>query len=137
MNPLIRFVLLPLVFSAEALAADVPGTQTDVLAKSTSSWNGSKLPRYPQGIPEITVVRLRIAPGSELPLHKHPVINAAVLLQGELEVRTHDKVLRLRSGEALVEVVNQWHSGKNIGTEPADLIIFYAGTPTQPITLKK
>ncbi len=36
-----------------------------------------------------------------------------------------------------IEVVNKWHYGKNKGRRPAELIMFYAGTPGVPITIKK
>lgn len=137
-----RRVLLGLCF-APILTATTPAadhgadTQTDVLAMSSQSWDGSNLPAYPAGTPEVTVLRLTIPPGGKLPLHQHPVINAAVLLRGEIEVATKEKSLHLKAGEALVEVVNKWHSGKNVGTSAAELVIFYAGTPDKPITVKK
>lgn len=125
-------------FGGEALAVDVlPGAQIETLAKSTASWDGRALPRYPHGTPEVTILRIRIPPGGLLPLHEHPVINAAVLLRGEVEVKTTTKTFRVHAGDGFVEVVNQWHSGKNVGNETAEFIVFYAGTPTQAITVKK
>jgi hypothetical protein len=45
----------------------------------------------------------------ELPLHKHLVINAGVLLQGELTVVAKDGgALHLEAGDSIVELVNQW-----------------------------
>src|SRR5487761_1922670 len=81
-----------------------------VLAKTGSSWNGSALPDYPKGRPEITVLSITIPPGAKLPLHEHPVINAGVLLSGELTVRTEQgATLHLKAGDPIVEVVNTWH----------------------------
>jgi len=57
---------------------------------------------------------------------------------GELTVITEDRQrLHLRAGEAIVEVVDTWHYGKNEGDEPAVIIVFYAGTKDRPITVKK
>ena len=42
---------------------------------------------------------------------------------------------RFRPGEAIVEVVDQWHYGYNDGAEIAELIVFYAGVQGQPITV--
>lgn len=110
----------------------------DVLAKTSLSWDGSPLPDYPSGAPLITILKIKIQPGVILPLHQHPVINAGVLLKGKLTVITEDyKILHLKSGESIVEVVNKWHYGKNEGNETAELIMFYAGTEGAPITLKK
>ena len=121
-----------------AVAFEDRAVQVEPLAKSAESWNGTLLPAYPAGQPEITVLRIRIAPGARLPMHKHPVINAAVMLAGDLTVVTEaGRTLRLRQGDAIVEVVDQWHYGYNDGTEFADLIVFYAGVQGQPITVNR
>src|SRR3546814_5661524 len=93
--------------------------KTEVLAKSSNSWDGSPLPEYPKGTPEVSILKITIAPGAELPMHKHPVINAGVLLSGELTVITEGhKVKHLKPGEALIELVDKWHYGKNEGKVP-------------------
>ncbi len=109
-----------------------------VLAKSTHSWNGNAMPAYPEGIPEVTILRIQIPTGVTLPWHTHPVINAGVLISGELTVTTRSgKVLEMKAGDPIVEVTDTWHYGKNQGTEPADIIVFYAGIKGNPITIKE
>jgi quercetin dioxygenase-like cupin family protein len=131
-------IFLVLLVSGPALALDTANIQVQVLAKTGKSWNGKELPRYPKGKPEITVLRIRIPPGAELPLHEHPVINAGVLLRGELTVITQNhQTLHLKAGDPIVEVVDTWHFGVNEGKTPAEIIVFYAGTPDLPITVKK
>jgi quercetin dioxygenase-like cupin family protein len=126
-----------LLLSGNVPAADYGAIKTDVLAKTGKSWDNKPLPRYEKGKPEITILRIKIPPGETLPMHKHPVINAGVLISGELTVITNDnKVLRLKAGDAIVEVVNKKHYGKNEGKETAEIIVFYAGTPKKPITVK-
>lgn len=120
--------------------ASVAGTEKNlestVLAKSVSSWNGDMLPVYPAGQPEISVLRIKIPPGASLPVHKHPVINAGFMLEGELTVQTESgAVLHLKAGEAIVEVVDTWHSGRNEGSVPAEIVVFYAGTESKPVTV--
>lgn len=111
--------------------------QVTVLTKSTSSWNGSELPHYPQGQPEITILRITVPPKSRLPVHEHPVINAGVLLRGQLTVVTKDnEILHLKAGDPIVELVNKPHFGENEGDEPAEIIVFYAGIKDRPITTK-
>jgi len=127
-----------LLLSSYSFAKELNAVQTDVLAKTRLSWDGSHLPDYPKGTPEITILRFKIPPGAQLPLHKHQVINAGVLLSGELTVVTEDnRTLHLKAGESLVEVVNKWHYGRNDGNETAELVVFYAGAPDTPITIKK
>ncbi len=119
-------------------ARDANSSEVETLAKSTSSWNGEALPGYPQGRPEVTILKLTIPPRTELPWHKHPFINAGVLLSGELTVVTRDgKTLHLKAGDALVELVNTWHHGINDGDVPAEIIVFYAGIKDLPITIKQ
>ena len=108
------------------------------LVKSTVSWNGQPLPAYQTGTPEITILKITIPPHHTLPLHKHPVINAGVLLKGELTVITESgKVLNLKPNDPIVEVVDTWHYGRNDGDKPAEIIVFYAGSKNEPITTKK
>ncbi len=118
-------------------AGDVENVSVEVLSKTGVSWNGDPLPAFPAGKPEITILRITIPAGTSLPLHKHPVINAGVLITGELTVVTDDgKRLHLKSGDSIVEVVNKWHYGINEGKVPAEIIVFYAGTKGTPISVK-
>jgi quercetin dioxygenase-like cupin family protein len=66
------------------------------------------------------------------------VINAGVLINGELTVVTEDgSTLHLKAGNTIVEVVKKWHYGKNEGNEPAEIIVFYAGIQGIPISIKE
>jgi len=138
MKRIYLILCLVLLLSGNGSGKDVSGVTTEVLSKSGSSWDGNILPDYPRGKPEITILRITIPPGSVLPLHKHPVINAGVLLSGELTVVTEGgSTLHLKAGQAIVEVVDTWHHGKNEGDAPAEIIVFYAGTMDGPITIKE
>lgn len=57
-----------------------------VVADAATSWDGVCLPAYPAGAPRLSVVRFTVEPRARLPLHRHPVINAGMVLQGELTV---------------------------------------------------
>jgi len=138
MKRLLCIICLTLLLSGNVSAADTNGVAADVLSKTGSSWDGATLPDYTNGKPEITILRIKIPPGAMLPMHKHPVINAGVLLSGELTVVTEDgRILHLKGGEAIVEVVNTWHYGKNEGNKPTEIIVFYAGRVGTPITVNK
>ena len=113
-----------------------PSTVARELVKTTQSWDGKDLPSYPQGQPEVTILRITIPPGTRLDTHRHPVINAGVLVSGQLTVVTTDgKSLYLKAGDPIVEVVNTLHYGINQGDVPAEIIVFYAGTLGVPITV--
>ena len=40
-----------------------------------------------------------------------------------------------REGEALIEVVNTIHTGRALGTQPVELVVFYAGVEGSPTTV--
>jgi quercetin dioxygenase-like cupin family protein len=106
------------------------------LVKTTRSWDGQSLPAYPQNQPQVTILRISIPAGARLETHRHPVINAGVLLSGQLTVLTRDgKTLHLTAGDPIVEVVNTLHYGINQGAVPAEIVVFYAGTIGTPITV--
>lgn len=106
------------------------------LVKSTRSWDGELLPAYPSGQPEVTIKRILIPAGARLESHTHPVINAGVLVSGELTVVAVDgKTLRLKAGDPIVELVNKSHFGINEGKVPAEIIVVYAGTAGAPIAV--
>ena len=110
-------LLLPFLIgllSATHVSAHTSDAETtvDVIAKTTKSWNGNQLPSYLSGTPEITILRITIPPGTSLPLHIHPVINAGVMMQGALTVFTEDEqILHLKAGDPIVEVVDNRISG--------------------------
>ena len=110
--------------------------EVTTLAKTTASWNGAQLPKYPDGNPEITILKIVVPPKTKLSLHKYSEINAGVLLKGNLTVVSKDNdTLNLKAGESIIELVNAWHYGENLGTEPAEIIVFYAGVEGTPITV--
>ena len=116
--------------------AGEPRITVEELVKSAKSWDGQLLRAYPPGQPEITILRIRVPPGARLEPHRHPVINAGVLLSGQLTVVTAEgKTLHLRAGDPIVEVVDTLHSGMNPGTVPAEIIVLYAGVVGTPVTV--
>lgn len=116
-------------------AAGDSGIEVSELARTERSWDGNPLPPYPNGRPEVRILSITVPPGEKLAVHRHPVINAGVLLSGHLRVHTLDgEVLDLKAGEAIVEVVGTWHWGESLGDTPAHIVVFYAGEVDLPIT---
>jgi len=144
MKKIIVPACLALILCGNATAADMHDEQhsgaykTETLAKSSKAWDGSPLPEYLRGTPEVAVLKITIAPGQQLPMHKHPVINAGVILSGELTVFTEDnKTLHLKPGEALIELVGKWHYGKNEGKVPVEIVVFYASVVGKELAIGK
>lgn len=123
------------VFKKEVLNSAAPESIT--LIESGVSWNGDSLPNYPVGKPKISILKITIPAHSELPLHFHPTINAGVLLSGELDViDEHGNLLKMKTGDPIIEVVNTIHTGINKGDVPVEIVVFYAGTEGVKITEK-
>lgn len=121
-----------------AFAEKQPEVEVEVLVESGKSWDGARLPSYPAEKPEITVLKVVIPVQGTVDWHKHPAINACYVMAGELTVEAEDgEELNVRKGDAFVELVNQWHCGRNRGREPVELIVFYAGKRGEPLTIKK
>ena len=133
------FIVLALALAVPSWGDDTLGALQSVtveeLVKSQNAWNGTPLPPYGSGTPEISVVRVTLQPGASLPMHVHPQATAGVLLQGQLEVRTPSGARRLiNPGDALIELVNEPHGGASVGVEPAVILVVYAGIAGQPVT---
>jgi quercetin dioxygenase-like cupin family protein len=127
----IRYLAVGLIclMSASAIAETKPEAKFTTLAQSDEMWDGTDLPAYPKTRPQITVQKVTLAPKGVVPWHKHPTILACYVVSGDLTVTLEDgEELKAGKGEAFIEVVNKWHMGKNIGTTPVELIVFYAGT---------
>ena len=64
------------------------------------------------------------------------MINAGVLLEGALTVVTPEGLEKhLDAGDSLIELVEQWHFGRNDGDVPAVILVVYAGVEGKPITV--
>ncbi|WP_278353757.1 cupin domain-containing protein [Chryseobacterium gleum] len=105
------------------------------LLKTTKSWDGTTYPAYPSSQPEISVLKIAVPPNSALNWHKHPVINAAYVEKGEIQIERKEdgKTQWVRKGQVLPEMVNTGHRGKT-GEQGATLIVFYSGTPDIPLS---
>ncbi|WP_111672449.1 cupin domain-containing protein [Algoriphagus litoralis] len=130
-------LIVLVIISCQEKENTVSSPSSELIAESYVSWNGDSLPAYPSGKPKISIVKVTIPPHSELPHHYHPVINAGVLLKGELTVvDVKGNVLEMKAGDPIIEVVNTIHYGKNNGDEPAEILVFYAGAEGKEIVVK-
>jgi quercetin dioxygenase-like cupin family protein len=124
------------IFLFSCDSSEIPQEITmEKLTESTQSWNGDTLPSYPSGQPKVTIIKVTIPPQAQLKLHEHLVINAGVLIKGELTVIDEwGNKLELKAGDPIIELVNTFHYGINEGSETAEIIVFYAGDVDTPIT---
>jgi quercetin dioxygenase-like cupin family protein len=127
------------IFAAQpAFALDQSASvKVSKLMQATSSWNGAAL-AYPAGQAEVTALLIEIAPGGETGWHMHPVASFGYILEGELDVSLKDGTVKhMAAGQALAEVVNTLHNGRNVGKGPLKLVVFYAGASGSTLTVKE
>jgi quercetin dioxygenase-like cupin family protein len=118
-----------------ALAKEPASVQMETLLRSGTSWDGTPYTTYPQGAPELTVLKITIPPHSSLPWHTHPMPNAAYVLSGQITVEKKENGEKklLTVGQVLPEMVDALHRGTT-GDEPVVLIVFYAGIKDMPLS---
>ena len=121
---------------AQSVKDTVATAHREVLLQADQSWNGKPYTQYPKGRPELTMLKLTIAPHTKLPWHTHPFPNAAYVLSGTLTL--HDKASGktrvVHQGQAFAESVDDVHRGE-AGDEPVILLITYSGTPGVPTSI--
>jgi quercetin dioxygenase-like cupin family protein len=110
--------------------------QRDILLQAQESWNGKRYTKYPAGQPELTMIKLTLAPHTVLPWHTHPFPNAGYVLSGTLTIhdRASGETKTFHQGEAFAESVDDEHRGES-GDGPTVLLITYAGTPGEPTSI--
>lgn len=126
-------------FLAQAhLYAGQPQVKVEQLLQTTRSWDGVRYAAYPTGQPEVTLIKISIPPHTTLDWHRHPMISVAYILSGSLTVEKRDTGKRktLHAGQALAEMIRTVHRGYTLN-EPVELIVFYAGRPGLPLSIKE
>lgn len=122
-------LLTLLLMAAPARTADYnSGVTAQILKKTSVTGNNDKIVYPVTDKAEVTAMTVDLAPGAETGWHKHPVPVYAYVVAGELSVELGDgSRLSFASGDAIIEVVNTWHNGKNSGQVPVQLAVFSLG----------
>jgi len=119
------------VLSAQQTSGPV---QMETLSQSTKAWDGTQYKAYPTGQPQLSVLKITLAPHTALKWHTHPVPNAGYVLSGEITAETKDGAKKhFVAGDVISETVDIVHRGVS-GDQPVVLIVFYAGTPGVPLS---
>jgi quercetin dioxygenase-like cupin family protein len=110
--------------------------QREILLQTDKSWNGKPYTHYPTGQPQLTTLKVTLAPHTALPWHTHPFPNSVYVLSGTLTLhdKASGKTLVVHQGQAVGESVDDVHRGE-AGDQPAVLLITYAGTPGVPTSV--
>jgi len=143
-----RWFRLPLfvsamIFGGESIAVasrTLPYTASTVAVPvlKTSVNDAGQSIQYPRvRTPEVTMLRVKIPPGKTTGWHTHPVPGFAYILSGRLTLVMRDgRQSTFRAGQGFAESVDLLHNGKNLGTEPVDLVVVFLGQKGHPFVVK-
>lgn len=132
---LLKTILGAMMLAGCAIFADNKKTITaETLLRTTASWDQVPYKNYPQGQPELTIVKYTLPPHTTMAWHTHPMPNAGYVVSGELLVERKEdgKQIRIAAGQPLAEMVDTLHRGVT-GDSSVEIIVFYAGTPGMPL----
>jgi quercetin dioxygenase-like cupin family protein len=103
-------------------AAQSPQVTVTTLFRGTATASGQAI-TLPPGPVEIIVSQYAIAPGAVLPVHRHPYQRYAYVEAGTLRVTDVQSgaSTTYRTGDVVVETVDTWHTGENIGPDTVRL----------------
>lgn len=137
-STIICLFIISLLFQFKVFSLEEQNSvKASTVLKTETSWDGKPI-EYPAGKAEVTGLVIEIAVGGETGWHSHPVSSFAMILEGELEVRLKNgSVKRLKTGESFAEVTNTLHNGRNVGSVPVKLVVFYTGVADQKLTVKE
>ncbi|VVE47741.1 hypothetical protein PEP31012_04530 [Pandoraea eparura] len=128
----------PLLATAPLSAAEasLSGVSAETLVKSTAAWDQTGYTAYPSGVPAPTLVRLSIAPNTQLDWHVHPMPAIGYVRSGQLTVERADNGTQrtFTAGQTIMELVDVPHRGRT-GDAGVELLVFYAGTAQQPLSV--
>ncbi len=93
----------------------------------------------PSGPVHVILSRYEIAPGAVLPVHRHPYQRYAYVEAGTLRVTNAEtgEAATYHAGDVVVEMVDRWHSGANIGTDTVKLLVIDQVPPDKSNTILK
>ena len=113
------------------------GVQARVVLKTKTTSNGQPIAYVKSDSPEVTVMTVELPPGAETGWHTHPVPVYAYVLSGSLTIEMEGKITSIfNAGDAIIEVVNTRHCGKNTGDVPVKLVVFYTGAENLPNVMR-
>jgi len=79
----------------------------------------------PKSNAEVRMSIYEIPVGATLPVHKHPYHRYAYVLAGKLRVVVveNSRTFEYAAGDVVIEMVDAWHRGVNIGDVPVRLLV--------------
>ena len=132
MRRLVLAVSVLALLGSVSWAADAPKAVVKPVLTTTTTASGQPIAVPPN--PQVIVSTYDIPAGASLPFHKHPFQRYAYVMAGDLSVVNRDtnETYRYRAGDFIVEVLDQWHMGRNEGKVPVKLLVIDQVDPGKP-----
>ena len=120
---------------AQDKSHEVVGSDAKVVLKTTKTMTDQPL-SYPQsGKPEITMMVVTMQPDGHTSLHKHPSPTVGYVIEGFVEVRADNVVLKVKAGEGFLEPIEGPMQIWNTNSAVSKLVIFVAGSEGTPVAV--
>lgn len=140
---MIRALSLAMALLATSVAAQTsaparPGPVIRVLATADTTSSGQPI-TLPQGPLRITLSEVVVPVGGALPVHKHPFQRYGYVVSGRLLITNLDtgKSFEARTGDLVMDPVDQWHAATVVGSEPVHLLTFDQAPPGVSNTVRR
>lgn len=121
-------LIMVLVQTTVSVWAEPQDVKVTAVMKGSTTISGQKI-EYPKtDKAEMASVLVEIQPGKENGRHMHSVPTYVHVLEGTMTVEFEDSSRQtFQAGSGFLEVVNTWHSAKNLGEVPLRLLVVFAG----------
>lgn len=128
------FLSFSVIFASENSYASP--VKVEKLLETEQSWDGRNYKSYSSGKPQLTILKISVAPNSYLDWHQHPIPHAAYVIKGNITVQKKDDgdSFTVRAGETIAEVMDTLHRGYT-DNEGVLMIVFYAGKKGVPLSI--
>ena len=104
----------------------------------TSKGLSGKNFNYQEGKPELRLLKVKIPPGIETPIHMHPAPMLIHVTRGRLKHVRGEEINFFKDGDAFIESNNGHpHYVKNVGKKPAILHVGVVSVVGMPTTINK
>jgi quercetin dioxygenase-like cupin family protein len=118
---------------AQDKSKEAAGSEAKVVLKTTKTMVDGPLAYPSSGTPELTMMMVTMQPDGHTSLHKHPSPTGGFVIDGSVEVRADDKVLKVKAGEGFLEPIDGPMQIWNTNAAVSKLVVFVAGTEGTPV----
>jgi quercetin dioxygenase-like cupin family protein len=94
------------------------------IAQTATTTSGGPI-MAPSGPLQATSSRYHIPAGASLPVHRHTYPRFGYVLSGAIEVTNAETgaVRQFTAGDFIAEDIGKWHSARNTGPQPVELLV--------------